>query len=152
MSSAHRRGGLIVTLAVTALAVTAGLVLPANAQLPVVDAAMDAIIKGLTRASKNSKALVAKVVNEGTSTILVCHTDISWDVLVNGVPTLGRVSAITRGCKMLGPGAKARFKSTWTYGAGEVQAGATVVYTATVNVSDDANVANDSDTETRIAK
>jgi hypothetical protein len=152
MSSAHRRGGLIVTLAVTALAVTAGLVLPANAQAPAVDASMDAIVKGPTRAIKTSKSLVARVVNEGTSTILVCDTDISWDVLVNGVPTSGQVSAKTRRCKMLGPGAQARFKATWSYASGEVQAGATVVYTATVDVSGDANDANDSDTETRIAK
>jgi hypothetical protein len=62
------------------------------------------------------------------------------------------VSAKNRRCKMLGPGAQARFKATWSYASGEVQAGATVVYTATVDVSGDANDANDSDTETRIAK
>jgi hypothetical protein len=95
--------------------------------------------------------LVAKVTNEGTSSITVCDTDISWDIEVNGVNTTGSVSE-PAACKTLGPGASTRFKATWTYGAGEVTTGAVVNYMATVTVANDFNAANNTDSEIRTAK
>jgi hypothetical protein len=118
---------------------------------PVVDASMNAIINGPTRTAAGDKALVAKVTNLGTGPLLVCDTDISWAITVNGTPTTGNVSE-PAACSTLSPGGSHRFKATWTYGAGEPGVGATVVYTATVSVANDSNAGNNSDTETRTAK
>jgi hypothetical protein len=112
---------------------------------------MDVIINGPTSSTKNSKSLVAKVTNEGTSTITVCDTDISWDIEVNGVNTTGSVSE-PASCNTLGPGASTRFKATWNYGAGEVTTGAVVNYMATVTVANDFDAANNTDSEIRTAK
>jgi hypothetical protein len=131
--------------------VTAGFVLPANAQPPVTDMAMDAIVNGPTRASKSSKSLVAKVVNEGTSTVEICNFDISWDITVNGTLTTGQVSAINTDCELLGPGDSMRFRFNWVYGTGEVGVGAEIHYAATVDAAEDFNLANNTDTEIRVA-
>jgi hypothetical protein len=115
-----------------------------------VDASLDVIINGPTSSTKTSKSLVANVVNEGTSTITVCDTNITWDIEVNAV-NAGSVSEPAN-CKTLGPGASTRFKATWTYGAGEVTTGAVVNSMATVTVAGDVNAANNTDSEIRTAK
>ena len=112
---------------------------------------MDVIVNGPTSSNKTSKSLVAKVTNEGTSTIEVCDTDITWDIEVDGVNSTGSVSE-PADCKTLGPGASTRFKATWTYGAGEVATGAVVNYMATVTVPDDFDASNNTDSEIRTAK
>jgi hypothetical protein len=149
-SSSRIRLAAWVLIVLTALA----LVLPATVlaqEPPVTDVAMDAIVKGPTRTAAGDKALVAAVTNVGTSTVEVCDIDISWDIDVNGIPTTGSVNE-PAACNTLGPGASAKFKATWTYGAGEPGAGALVSYTATVIVASDFNTTNNSDTELRTAK
>jgi hypothetical protein len=116
------------------------------------DVAMNAIVSGPTRSTADGKTVVAKVSNFGTTNCVVSDTDITWAILVNGVPTTGTVAALNPGTSTIGPGSSARFRSRWTYGTGEVSPGATIVYTATVSVAGDVNVANNSDTETRTAK
>jgi hypothetical protein len=125
---------------------------PVGAQVPVTDIAMDVIVRGPTRSAADDKTLVAEVSNLGTTVVQVCDTDILWDIEIKGFPTTGTVSEAAR-CEDLSPGGSARFKATWTYGTGEPGAGAEVAYTATVSgIFGDVNVANDSDTELRVAK
>lgn len=117
----------------------------------VVDAAMNAIVKGSTRAAAGSMALVAQVTNLGVGTLTVCDTDVSWSITVNGSPTTGTVSSKSPGCMTVKQGKSTKFNFTWTYGAGEVTSGGTIAYTATVSVAGDVNAGNNSDTETRTA-
>ncbi len=118
----------------------------------VIDAAMDAIVGGPTRAAAGAKTVVAKVTDLGTGPLEVSGGDISWEILVNGAPTTGTVAALDPGTKTLMPGGSARFRSRWTFGTGEVSPGATVEYTACVSVAGDSNSSNDCGTATSTAK
>jgi hypothetical protein len=115
------------------------------------DVSMNVIVHGPTKSSKTSKSVVAKVRNEGTSNVTVCNSDVTWDIEVNGVDTTGSVSQRER-CKTLRPGQSTRFRATWTYGAGEVTAGAEVNYMATVTVAGDSDTSNNTDSEIRIVR
>jgi hypothetical protein len=114
------------------------------------DGALNVIVNGPVSSTKTSKALVGKVTNTGTTTFTVCDTDFTWNVTVNGAPT-GSVT-MPAACATLGPGASHRFKATWTYPAGSVATGNTVVFTGTVNVAGDPTPGDNTDTETRTAK
>lgn len=142
-----RLGVLVIAIVVVFLSL-----LTAVAKAATNDVSMDALVNGPTRTAASDKSLVAKVTNVGVVSAVVCDNYIRWDITINGSPTTGSVSSLSPGCMTLKPGASARFKSEWTFGAGEPGAGATVVYTATVAVPSDEDAANNSDTETRIAK
>jgi Putative Ig domain len=129
---------------------TASLTLHVNPP-PQNDGALDVIVNGPVSSTKTSKALVGKVTNTGQTTFQVCNTDFTWVVTVNGTTT-GSVT-MPSACATLGPGASKRFKATWTYPAGSVATGDTVVFTGSVNVAGDPTPADNTNiTETRIAK
>jgi hypothetical protein len=142
-----RVGVLVIAIVVVFLSL-----LTAVAKAATSDMTMDALVNGPTRTAAADKSLVAKVTNLDILSALVCDYNIRWDITVNGSPTTGTVSSLTPVCTNLKPGASIRFKYEWTFGAGEPGAGATVAYTATVAIPNDQNAANNSDTETRIAK
>jgi hypothetical protein len=118
----------------------------------VIDAAVDAIVGGPTHAAAGAKTVAARVTNLGTGPLQVSGSDVSLQILVNGAPTTGTVSALDPGTKTLVPGDSARFRSRWTFGSGEVSAGATVKYTACVTVAADSNTGNDCGSATQTAK
>jgi hypothetical protein len=142
-----RVGVLVIAIMVAFLSL-----LTAVAKAATWDVSMDALVTGPTRTAAADKSLVAKVTNLGVISALVCDNHIRWDITINGSPTTGSVSSLTPSCTTLKPGASTRFKFEWTFGPGEPGAGATVAYTATIVIPDDQNAANNSDTETRIAK
>lgn len=142
-----RVGVLVIAIVVVFLSL-----LTAVAKAAANDVSMDALVNGPTRTAASDKSLVAKVTNVGLTSALVCTNYIRWDITIDGSPTTGSVSSPTQVCTTLKPGASDRFKFEWTFGAGEPVAGATVQYTATVATPSDENAANNSDTETRIAK
>jgi large repetitive protein len=119
--------------------------------LPACDASMNVIVGGV-RSGASGKTFVAKVTNVGTASCTVSDTDIANAITVNGAPTTGSIAPLNPGTFTLGPGASKRFRFHWTYGAGEVTPGATVVFSSTVTAAGDANAANNSESETRIAK
>ena len=55
-------------------------------------------MNGPTEPNKNSKSLVATVVNEGStpSTITVCDTNITWDIEVDGLNNTGSVPQLAQ--------------------------------------------------------
>ena len=119
---------------------------------PVIDVGVEAIVNGPTSSKKTSKTVVAKVTNvDGTASQEVCAGDVTWEVKVNGTAT-GSVAPKKEACKVLAPGGSTKFQYTWTYSAGAVISGDTVLYIATVTVAGDTNSENDTDTFEVIAK
>jgi hypothetical protein len=116
------------------------------------DGSIAVVVHGPVRAAAGDKTVSAKVTNTGSTTFTVCDTDISWDITVNGSPTTGAVAPTKAACVDLGPGSKHMFKYVWTFGAGEVNPGATASFTATVNIAGDPTPADNTATETATAK
>jgi len=118
---------------------------------PMVDATGVVIVNGPVSSSKTHKAFVFKVTNIGTTSITVNPaTDISSSVDVNGTPT-GSVSP-NSGTKTLSPGSSTRVKLDWSYAAGALATGDSVVFHACVNLTGDIDTTNDCDDQTATAK
>jgi K319L-like, PKD domain/Calx-beta domain len=119
--------------------------------VPVIDAAGEVIVSGPVTSAKTSKSFVFKVTNAGMTPItLDFATDITSSVDVNGTPT-GSV-VVNPGTKTLNPGASTRVRLVWSYPAGSLVTGDTVVFHACVNVAGDSLPDNDCNDQTATAK
>jgi len=104
------------------------------------------IVSGPVKAGATTKVYVFRVSNLGTQPITVDPTtDISAAVVVNGTAN-GSVTPIT-GTKTIGPGSRTRFRLRWT--GDPLPAGATVEFTACVNLAGDSDPTNDCGSVTR---
>jgi hypothetical protein len=120
------------------------------APMQVTDGALTAVVHGPVRSAVTSKGIAGKVTNVGTSTFTVCDTNISWVVTVQGTGT-GSVTSNSPSCVSLAPGGSTSFKYTWSYPAGSVVKGNTVVFTGTLSVTGDLNPSNDTSMVTKVA-
>ncbi|HEX6585683.1 MAG TPA: Calx-beta domain-containing protein [Solirubrobacterales bacterium] len=122
-----------------------------NVPVPVIDGTGIVIVNGPVSTTKTSKSFVFKMSNIGLVPITVDpSTDVSGSVDVNGTTT-GSVSP-NPGTKTIGPGASTRVKLVWSYPAGSLVAGDTVVFHACVNLAGDIDTTNDCDDATVSAK
>jgi large repetitive protein len=109
-----------------------------------IDATGVVIVNGPVSTSKTSKSFVFKVTNDGTTAITIDASNITeGSVSVNGTAT-GTVS-VNPFTKTLNPGASTRVKLSWSYPAGSLVAGDTVVFHACVTVTGDIDTTNDCD-------
>jgi hypothetical protein len=119
--------------------------------LPMIDATGEVIVNSPVSTSKTRKSFVYKVTNIGTTPItLNFATDISGSVDVNGTTT-GSVS-VNPGTKTLSPGSSTRVKLVWSYPAGSLVGGDTVVFHACANLAGDIDTTNDCDDATFTVK
>jgi Calx-beta domain/K319L-like, PKD domain len=110
--------------------------------------AVEVIVSGPVKAGATSKNYVLRVSNLGTLPVTVNPTaDISADVLVNGVVN-GSVTSQT-GTKTISPGSRVRFRLRWT--GDPLPAGATVEFTACLNLPGDIDPSDNCASATRIA-
>jgi hypothetical protein len=121
------------------------------AVLPVViDATGIVIVNGPVSSTKTSKAFVFKYSNIGMLPITINESNITGSVTVNGTFT-GSV-AVNPFTKTLNPGASTRVKLVWSYAAGDLVAGDSVVFHACLNLPGEIDPSNDCDDETATAK
>ncbi len=116
----------------------------------ILDAAGIVFVNGPVSSTKTSKSFVFKVTNVGTSPITINESDITSSVDVNGTPT-GSVT-VSPFTKTLNPGASTRVKLVWSYAAGALATGDSVVFQACVNVAFDIDTFNDCDSASATAK
>ena len=122
-----------------------------NVTVALPDASGLVIVNGPVSHTKTSKAFVFKVSNVGTAPMTITESNITpTGVTVNGTAT-GTVT-VSPFTKTLNPGASTRVKLDWSYGAGALATGNTVVFSACVNVAADPITSNNCDTETATAK
>jgi hypothetical protein len=118
---------------------------------PLIDATGVVLLNGQVSSTKTSKSFVFKVSNIGVVPITVDPaTDITSSVDVNGTPT-GTVSPGS-GTKTVSPGASTRVKLSWSYPAGSLATGDSVVFHACVALTEDIITTNDCDDATATAK
>ena len=118
---------------------------------PLVDATGIVILDGPVSSMKTSKSFVFKVTNVGTALPhAINESNITSSVDVNGTPT-GSVT-VSPFMKILNPGASTRVKLAWSYPAGSLVTGDSVVFHACVNVAGDIDTTNDCDDATATAK
>jgi hypothetical protein len=117
---------------------------------PMIDATGVVILNGPVSSTKTSKSFAFKVTNVGMTPITVTESNITSSVDVNGVLT-GSV-AVNPSTKTLTPGASTRVKLAWSYAAGSLVAGDSVVFHACVNLAGDIVTTNNCDDATVTAK
>ena len=108
------------------------------------------IVNGPVSSRKTSYSFTFEVRNIGMTPITVNAGDIVPSVEVNGTPT-GTVSVSGLPVK-ISPGAKKKLKLNWSYSAGAVATGDSVVFNACVNVASDIVTSNDCDSASTTAK
>jgi len=118
---------------------------------PMPDATGVVIVNGPVSSSKTSKSFVFKLTNVGATAITVNESNITEEsVSVNGTAT-GSV-AVGSFTKTLNPGASTRVKLSWSYPAGSLLTGDTVVFHACVDVAGDIDPTNNCDDQSATAK
>jgi Calx-beta domain/K319L-like, PKD domain len=122
-----------------------------HALQPLIDVTALVIVNGPVSSTKTSKAFVFKISNFGMVSITVDPaTDITGSVDVNGTET-GIVTP-NSGTKTLSPGASTRVKLVWSYSAGSLATGDSVVFHACMNLPGDIDPTNNCDDQTATAK
>jgi K319L-like, PKD domain/Calx-beta domain len=116
----------------------------------VTDATGAVIVNGPVSSTKTSKNFVFKWANVGMAPITFNESNITSSVDVNGTPT-GSV-AVNPFTKTLTPGASTRVKLVWSYAAGSLVAGDSVVFHACLNLAGDIDPTNNCDDATVTAK
>jgi hypothetical protein len=116
----------------------------------VTDATGVVIVNGPVSSTKTNKNFVFKWTNVGMAPITFNESNITSSVDVNGTPT-GSV-AVNPFTKTLTPGASTRVKLVWSYAAGSLVAGDSVVFHACLNLAGDIDPTNNCDDATVTAK
>jgi hypothetical protein len=108
------------------------------------------IVNGPVSSTKTSKSFVFKVSSVGMAPITFNESNITSSVDVNGLLT-GSV-AVNPFTKTLTPGASTRVKLVWSYPAGSLATGDSVVFHACLAVAGDIDPTNDCDDATATAR
>lgn len=112
---------------------------------PVIDVAVDMIVKGRTRAAAKSKTFQVVLANVGTEPVRVSSSHL--DVTVEGVGVSCRDFSHT-----IAPGQSIKTRCAFSPEAAGIVAGQVVDFQALIHVPSDSNPANDSDVELQTAK
>lgn len=116
------------------------------------DAVADTVLNGPTNSKSGRKTLGLVVTNVGTEALTT--SEVMMVIEVNGAPASGTVGLQNPPASVaIDPGESHRFVFQWEFGKATVSPGSTVTYAGSVTVvGGEANLGNNSDTETDVVK